>query len=217
MDGHLEELLGSKAKAARAKRERTGKSGHHPALSYRNAADFMSDLRRLNSLSANALEFTVLTAARTAETIGMKWSEIDFEVKTWTVPAGRMKMKKQHKVPLCDRAVAILKALKRDGDRVFGLSNMAMLQCLRGLRPGLTVHGFRSTFMDWAHEQTAFPKVAIDMALAHAIGDRVEAAYRRGDLIEQRARLMKAWDEYLDNPAATGATVTPIRRAAADA
>ena len=92
-------------------------------------------------------------------------------------------------MPLCDRAVAILKALKRDGDRVFNLSNMAMLQCLRGLRPGLTVHGFRSTFMDWSHEQTAFPKVVIDMALAHAIGDKVEAAYRRGDLFEQRARV----------------------------
>ena len=216
-DGHLEELLGSKARAAKAKRERTGKSGHHPALPYRHTPDFMQALRRLNSLSARALEFTILCAARTAETIGMKWSEVDFEERTWTVPAGRMKMKKQHKVPLCDGAVAILKALKRDGDRVFNLSNMAMLQCLRGLRPGPTVHGFRSTFMDWSHEQTAFPKVVIDMALAHAIGDRVEAAYRRGDLFEQRARLMKAWGEYLDKPAGTGAIVTPIRKAVGDA
>lgn len=210
-------MLGSKVKAQKAKRERLGKSGHHPALSYKEAPDFMALLRRLDSLSARALEFCVLTTARTAEVIGAKWSEFDLKERTWTVPAGRMKMKKQHKVPLCGRAITILKALPRHGDRVFNLSNMAMLQCLRGLRPGLTVHGFRSTFMDWSHERTAFPKVVIDMALAHAIGDRVEAAYRRGDLIEQRARLMKAWSEYLVKAAATGATVTPIRKAVADA
>ena len=125
-------------------------------------------VRRLDSLSARALEFTILTAARTAEVIGAKWSEFDLKERTWTVPAGRMKMRKEHNVPLCDRAVAILEKLPRHGDRVFNLSDMAMLQCLRGLWPGLTVHGFRSTFMDWAHEQTASPKVVIDMALAHS-------------------------------------------------
>ena len=174
----------------------------------------MVSLRRLDSLSARALEFCILTAARTAETIGMKWSEVDFEEHTWTVPAGRMKMGKEHRIPLSDRAVAILKSLPRHGDRVFKLSDMALLQCLRGLWPGLTVHGFRSTFMDWAHEQTANAKVVIDMALAHAIGDKVEAAYRRGDLFERRKRLMEAWSEYCGKPAATGATITPMRKLA---
>jgi integrase len=213
-DGHLEELLGSKAKALQAKRDRTGKSGHHSALPYKEVPDFVVALRRLDSLSARALEFCILTAARTSEVIGAKWSEFDLEERTWTVPASRMKMGREHKVPLCNRAVAILKTLPRRGDRVFNLSNMAMLQCLRGLRPGLTVHGFRSTFMDWAHEQTATAKVVIDMALAHAIGDKVEAAYRRGDLFERRERLMRLWCEFCDQPALTSATVTPMRKLA---
>jgi len=173
----------------------------------------MAQLRRLDSLSARALEFTILTAARTNETLGAKWSEFNLEERIWTVPADRMKMGKEHRVPLCDRAVAILKALPRHGNRVFVLSDMAMLQCLRGLRPGLTVHGFRSSFMDWAHEQTAFAKVAIDQALAHSIGDKVEASYRRGDLFEKRKRLMEAWGEDCSSkPIALGATVTAMRK-----
>jgi integrase len=212
-DGHLQELLGSKAKAQAAKRERTGKSGHHPALPYKDAPEFMAQLRRLDSPSARALEFTILCAVRTNETIGAKWSEIDFEERTWIVPSGRMKMGREHRVPLSDRAVEILRGLKRHGDRVFPLSNMAMLQCLRGLWLGLTVHGFRSTFMDWAHEQTAFAKVVIDKALAHAINDKSEAAYRRGDLIEKRKRLMEAWSEYCcGKPTATSATIMPMRK-----
>jgi integrase len=210
-DGHLAELLGSKFKAQKAKRERTGKSGHHPALPYKQVPDFMHALRQLDSMSARALEFTILTAARTVETIGMAWSEIDSIDGTWTVPADRMKMRKQHKVPLPDRALAILASLPRNGGRVFPLSNMAMLQMIRRLRPGLTVHGFRSTFMDWAHEQTATAKVVIDMALAHAVGDKVEAAYRRGDLFERRKRLMQQWSEFCDRPAAAG-IVTPLRK-----
>ena len=143
--------------------------GHHPALPYKDVPEFMAQLRGLSSLSARALEFTILTAARTNETRGAKWPEFDLEERIWTVPSGRMKMAKEHRVPLCDRVVAILKALPRHGSRVFALSDMAMLQCLRGLRPGLSVHGFRSSVMDWSHEQTAFPKVVIDQALAHAI------------------------------------------------
>jgi integrase len=173
--------------------------------------DFMAALRRLDSLSARALELTILATARTGEVIGAKWTEFDLREQTWTLPAERMKMKAQHKVPLCNRAVALLECLPRHGDRVFQLSDMAMLQCLRGLRPGLTVHGFRSTFMDWAHEQTATAKVVIDMALAHAVGDKVEAAYRRGDLFEKRARLMALWADYCERPARS-ATVTPMRR-----
>jgi integrase len=213
-DGHLEELLGSKVLAQRAKRTRTGKSGHHPALPYADLPQLMTMLRRLDSLSARALEFTVLMAARTSETIGADWSEIDLEAKTWTVPGTRMKAGKEHKVPLSGRAVHILEQLSgsRTG-RVFPPSNMAMLQCLRGLRPGLTTHGFRSTFMDWAHERTAFPKVVIDMALAHQVGDKVEAAYRRGDLFEKRRQLMHAWCGYCTTHAPAD-TVTPMRRVA---
>jgi integrase len=213
-DGHLEELLGSKSKAQKAKRERTGRPGHHPALPYRDVPDFMAVLRRLDSLSARALELTILTAGRTGEVIGATWDEFDLTEKTWIIPADRMKMKKQHKVPLSDGCVEVLKSLPRHGARVFPLSDMAMLQCLRGLRPGLTVHGFRSCFMDWAHEQTATEKVVIDMALAHAVGDKVEAAYRRGDLFERRKRLMQTWSEYCVRPVVVDATVTPFRKRA---
>ena len=141
-----------------------------------------------------------LTAARTGEIIGAAWDEFDLKTRTWTIPAERMKAGQEHKVPLCDRAVEILRELPRHGDKVFPLSNMAMLELLRGMRPGHTVHGFRSTFMDWAHERTATAKVVIDMALAHTVGDKVEAAYRRGDLFEKRRKLMEAWDHYCSKP-----------------
>jgi integrase len=216
-DGHLEELLGSKSKAQQAKRARTKKTGHHPALPYREAGEFMTALRRLYSLSARALEFTILTAARTNETIGATWTEFDLAEKVWTVPASRMKAGKEHRVPLCERAVEILQELRGRKGRLFPLSNMAMLQCLRGLRPGLTVHGCRASFTDWAHEQTAFPKIVIDMALAHAVADKVEAAYRRGDLFEKRRKLMAAWGEYCAKPLPAGAAVTPLRKVGGNA
>jgi integrase len=217
-DGHLQELLGAKGKAKKAKHERTGQAAHRPALPYKEAAGFMATLRGVNSLPARALEFTVLTAARRGEVIGACWSEFNLQENIWNVPAGRTKTSKAHRVPLCDQAVAILRALPRDGgDRVFPLGDKAMQRLLHGLRPGVVPHGFRSTFMDWAHEQTAFPKTVIDMALAHAIGDRVEASYRRGDLFERRTQLMKAWADYCDQPAAVGATVTPLRPVTADA
>jgi integrase len=138
----------------------------------------------------------------------------------WTVPAERMKMGREHRVPLSDRALEILRALpvERGNDHVFigpskgtGLSNMGMASVLKRMgRDDITVHGFRSTFMDWAHEQTAAAKVVIDMALAHKVGDRVEAAYRRGDLFEKRARLMRDWAKYCASPAPAG-KVVPMR------
>ena len=164
-----------------------------------------------NSISARALEVTILTAARTGETLGANWHEFDLKAKTWIVPAERMKAGKEHKVPLCDRAVEILRELPRHGEKVFPLSNMAMLELLRGMSPGHTVHGFRSTFMDWAHEQTAFPKVVIDMALAHTIGDKVEQAYRRGDLFQKRAKLMQSWADYCAKPVKSGDVVSITR------
>src|SRR5262249_25625488 len=131
--------------------------------------------------------------------------------KTWTVPASRTKAGKAQKVPLSDRALVILRTLPRHGQRVFTLSNMAMLQLLRGMRPGLTVHGFRSTFMDWCHERTNYPKVVIDMPVAHRVGDKVEAAYRRGDLFEKRRQLMNAWARYCSSKPVAGGEVVPIR------
>jgi integrase len=136
----------------------------------------MASLRRRQSVSARALEFTILTAARTSEAIGAQWSEFDLRARLWTVPAGRMKAGKEHRVPLSERALAVLKLMPQDGDVVFPgakadrpLSNMAMLELVRGLRgKGATVHGFRSTFRDWAAERTNFPSEVVEMALAHA-------------------------------------------------
>ena len=188
--GHLDEMLASPAKIAAVK--------HHPALPYAEIPEFMAELRQRDSLSALALEFTVLTAARTSEVIGMEWAEIDLEAKVWTMPAARMKAGKEHRVPLSERALAILRNVPRHGAHIFRLSDMAMLQLLRGMRPNLTVHGFRSCFMDWCHETTNAPKAVIDMALAHKIEDKVEAAYRRGDLFRKRIKLMGVWAQYCE-------------------
>lgn len=190
--GHLDKLLPSKRKL-RAVR-------HHAALPYAQIPAFMSRLRAQEFVSARALEFTILTVSRTGEVIGALWPEINFEAKVWTVPAGRTKSGKEHRVPLSDRAVELLEALPREdgNDHVFlgkrtgaGLSNMAMLEHVKPR--GITVHGFRSTFRDWAAETTAYPNHVVEMALAHVIGDKVEAAYRRGDLFEKRRRLMRDW------------------------
>jgi integrase len=170
--------------------------GHHAALPYNELPALMADLRERHSLSARALEFAILTAARTGEIIGVTRDEIDLEARTWTIPAERMKAGREHKVPLCDRVVEILQGLDQRSRRLFPLSNMAMAELLKGMRPGVTVHGMRSTFMDWAHETTNHPKIVIDQALAHAVGDKVEAAYRRGDLFVKRTKLMAAWAEF---------------------
>jgi integrase len=199
------------------KRSKVHKVQHHSALRYEELQDFMAELRRRESLSARALEFTILTTARTNETIGATWSEIDLKAKTWVVPPDRMKAGKPHTVPLSDRAVDILRKLPRRGERIFALSNMAMLELLRGMRPGRTTHGFRSTFKDWGNDRTNFPNYVVEAALAHVVGDKTEAAYRRSDALEKRRRLMQAWAEYCAKPASTGVTVTPIRKATADA
>ena len=192
--GHLKEMLAAPAKIAAVQ--------HHAALPYAQIPDLMAELHNRDSLAAKALEFTILTAARTGEVTGAQWSEIDFDAKCWTIPSNRMKAGQEHKVPLCDRAVKILQSLDRRGGLVFPLSNvsMGMLDLLRSLRPGLTVHGFRSTFMDWAHETTDFPKTAIDMSLAHKLDNKVEAAYRRGNLYIKRTKLMANWGEYCGKP-----------------
>jgi integrase len=205
--GHLQELFAAKGKIRPV--------NHHAALPYTDVPAFMSELRDRNSLSARALEFTVLTAVRTGETIGATWDEIDFAAKTWTIPANRMKAAKAHRVPLSDRAAEILASLPREGEHIFPLSNMAMLELLRGMRPGTTVHGFRSSFRDWAAERTSYPNHVAEAALAHTIGDKVEKAYRRGDLLEKRRRLMADWAQWCSRPVPTGATVTSIREVTA--
>jgi integrase len=165
----------------------------------------MGALRGRGGVAARALEFTILTAARTGETIGARWDELDLAEKTWAIPAGRIKGGREHRVPLSLRAIEILHDLPREtknpfvfiGPRRHGLSNMAMAAVLtRMSRDDVTVHGFRSTFRDWAAERTNFPNHIVEMALAHVVGNKVEAAYRRGDLFNKRRRLMAEWGRY---------------------
>ena len=214
--GHLENLLPTKSKVRRVK--------HHAALPYAEIGEFIAQLKQQEGVAAQALEFTILTAGRTGEVIGSRWSEISLAERLWTIPAERMKAGKEHRVPLSDAARAILEQMQaiRQDDFVFPggktkrpISNMAMAMTLRRMgRDDLTVHGFRSTFRDWAAERTDFPSEVAEMALAHAVGDKVEAAYRRGDLFQKRRQLMDAWSEFCAMPPASR-RVAPSRQAAA--
>ena len=214
--GHLAKLLPARTKVRKVK--------HHAALPYEDPPEFMAGLRAEDDISTRALEFTILTVARTGEVIGARWSngEFDLDQRIWNVPAERMKAGVAHTVPLSDRSVDILKALPRikGNDYVFPgahmvkpLSNMAMLEKLRGLRPGLTVHGFRSTFRDWAGDRTNYPREVIEAALAHTIKNDAEAAYRRGTAVEKRRRLMQDWAKYCGESKKAGPTVIPIQEA----
>ena len=195
------------------------RAAHHAAMPWQEMPAFMTDLRQRDSISARALEFAILCAARTGETIGARWPEIDLSGKIWTIPAVRMKAHKEHRVPLSDRVVEILRGLPREKDSPYvfpgakakaPLSNMAMLELVRGMRPGLTVHGFRSTFKDWASESTSHPDIVSEAALAHTIPDKVAAAYRRGDLVTKRTRLMKDWAAYCARSPVTGDNVVSL-------
>jgi integrase len=213
--GHLDKLLPARAKVHRVE--------HHAALPYAELPDFMMELRRQQGVAARALEFAILTAARPGEVIYARWGEIDLATKLWTVPAGRMKAGKDHRVPLSARAIAILEEMKPLGDArsaegqayVFPggklgqpLSNMAFLMLLRRMkRDDLTAHGFRSTFRDWASERTNFPGEVAEMALAHTVSGKVEQAYRRGDLFDRRRRLMAAWSMFATVDKAEGGSV----------
>jgi integrase len=200
--GHLDEMLASPKKIKKIQ--------HHPAMSYAELPGFMLELRqRKSSLTSRALEFITLTAVRSNELRGAHRSEFDLDAKVWTIPADRMKNKRQHRVPLSNRAIEILHQCP--GENPFALSRIAMLELLGKMRPGLTVHGFRSSFRDWAAERTNFPNHVVEMALAHSIGNAVERSYRRGDLFEKRKRLMQQWSDYCARPP-TAATVTPIRK-----
>jgi integrase len=202
-NGHLDEMLAAPGKIAKTK--------HLAALPYAELPAFMSELRAHHSLAARGLEFTILTAVRTGETLGATWDEIDWESRTWMIPAARMKGGREHRAPLVPHALAILNSLPRNGVRVFPLSDRAMIDLLRRMRPGITTHGMRSCFRDWVAETTNFPNIVSEMALAHAIGDKVEAAYRRGDLFMKRTKLMQSWAAYCAKPARTGEVVSILR------
>lgn len=196
--GHLDKLLPSKAKVRTVE--------HHAALPYAELPVFMVQLANQKGIAARALEFAVLTAARTGEVIGATWAELDLDAQVWTIPKERMKAGREHRVPLNPRSVAVLREMEalRISEFVFPggkakrpLSNMALLNALKRMgRTSLTTHGFRSTFRDWAAENTDYAGEVVEMALAHTIGNKVEAAYRRGDLLEKRKGLMAEWGRF---------------------
>ena len=211
--GHLDNLLPARSKISGVK--------HHAALPYDETPQFMGALREQFGISGLALEFLILTAGRTGEILGAKWGEMDQAKKIWTVPASRMKGGREHRVPLSNEAMAILNKATRGEpeDFVFRgrnggpLSNMALLMLLRRMgHENLTAHGFRSTFRDWAAERTNFQRDVAEAALAHVIGDKVEAAYRRGDMLDKRRRLMVAWADFASKPQLAG-SVVPISAA----
>ncbi|SHE87670.1 Integrase [Litoreibacter ascidiaceicola] len=192
--GHLDNLLPKPTKVRTVQ--------HHPALPHADIAEFMAALSIRKGVSARALTFTILTSARSGETRGMTWAEIDLDNRVWTIPAQRMKAGKEHRVPLTPAAIAQLGPRGQDADLVFGsetkagkpISDMSMTALLRRMKyDNITVHGFRSTFRDWAGETTSFPREVIEAALAHGIKDKAEAAYARSDLFDKRRELMQAW------------------------
>ena len=201
LKGHSDKIL---SKTAKVKRVR-----HFPALPYNEIGSFVKELRKRSGYSALGLEFLILTAARTGEIIGVKWSEIDLEKAVWTIPSDRMKAGTEHRVPLSSRAVEILKSITSNRnlkEHVFsgwkrntGLSNNAFLALLKKMqRSDITPHGFRSIFRDWAAEEAhKFPNETIELALAHTIKNKAEAAYRRGDQLERRRELMDKWEKYI--------------------
>jgi integrase len=191
--GHLDHLLPAKGKVA--------KVVHHAALPYAEVPKFMKDLKARESFAALALEFTILTAARSGETIGAPWSEIDLAAKLWTIPAERMKGGREHRVPLSDPVLAILAKMETfrlneyvfPGEHRATMSGLVMAKALSRLNPSVVVHGFRASFKTWAEETTNYPNAVIEMALSHKVGNAVEAAYMRGDLFNKRRALMADW------------------------
>jgi len=209
--GHIEHLL--------AARSDVQKVVHHAALDYREVGAFLADLRKLSGAGARALEFAILTAARSGEVRGATWGEVDLADATWTIPAGRMKAEKEHRIPLSNEALALLDSLERtDGvDVIFPstkktpLSDMTLTAVIKRMkRTGMTAHGFRSSFRDWAGETTAYPREVIEHALAHQLKDKAEAAYARGSMFDKRRRLMADWAKFC-SVVATAGKVTPIR------
>jgi integrase len=186
-------------------------------MNYADVPAFIAELRECETIHVLALEFLILTAGRAGEVLGARWSEIDIALRIWVIPASRMKAGLEHRIPLCIRAVAIVERMAelRSGDFVFPgqrrVRQRASAALARLCRAGVTVHGFRSAFRDWAGEETSFPREIAEQALAHATGDATERAYRRGDALEKRRGLMEAWGNYCE-PAGAG-NVLPWRAA----
>jgi len=207
--GHLDTLLPAPGKVTKVE--------HHAAIPWPEMPGFMAELRKGESMSAKALELVILTACRVGEMTGARWSEFDLDGAVWTIPADRMKAQTEHRVALCPRAVTVLKALPRVGEYVLpGISKAKPHMNPESLRKYLqadlkkadaTPHGFRSAFRDWAAETTSYGAEVVEMALAHTIKSKVEAAYRRGDLFAKRAKLMVAWDNYLSKRDTAGLVV----------
>lgn len=210
--GHLDHLLPARSKVAAIR--------HHAALPWREVGAFMERLRQSNGIAARCLEFAILTGARSGEARGARWSEIDFSNAIWTIPGERMKSSKQHRVPLSDAAIHVLRQMQAFGDEAGGfifiggrrgsaLSDVSLGKAVTAAGGnGATTHGFRSTFRDWAAEATSHPNHVVEQALAHTIGNAVEAAYRRGDLLELRRKLMTDWSAFCGKPMATGEVVS---------
>lgn len=208
--GHLDNLLPARFKVQKVE--------HHAALDHREIGAFVINLRKHVGMGALALEFAILTAARSGEVRGATWAEIDTDAAVWTIPASRMKAEKEHRIPLSDAVLALLAALPRMAgtDLIFPntkgapLSDMALTAVLRRMNAGVTAHGFRSTFRDWAGETTAYPREVIEHALAHQLKDKAEAAYARGSQFDKRRRLMADWAKHCAT-VETASSVTPIR------
>ncbi len=220
--GHLDKLLPARAKIAKVE--------HQPALPYADIPAFMGQLRERGGVAARALEFLILTACRSGEVAGARWSEIDLGAKVWIIRAERMKAGREHRVPLTDAVIKLIERIpsEADSDYIFvgpraghPISNAAMAKVMKELAapsttPGriATMHGMRSTFRDWAAEITNFPREVAEAALAHTLINKVEAAYQRGDLILRRRKLMEEWDRYCHSPVPAGDRVVPMRRVA---
>ena len=212
--GHLDALLPEPGKVSR--------TVHHAALSLGEMGDFMQALRLREGMGARALEFSILTAARSGETRGATWAEIDESAALWIIPGTRMKSGAEHRVPLSEAAVALLKSIPRMAgtDLIFYaprggmLSDMSLTAVTRRMDAACVPHGFRSTFRDWCAERTNYPRDLAEMALAHTIGDKVEAAYRRGDMLEKRRRMMAEWAAFCARPEPKNGEVIPMHKAA---
>jgi integrase len=198
--------------------DRVAKVEHHPAVPVAEVGACMARIRAADGMGARALEFAILTAARSGEVRGATWAEIDLNAKVWTVPADRMKAKRDHRVPLSDAAMSILRRMAEEprlagSELVFPaarggtLSDMTLSAVMRRLEIDAVPHGFRSTFRDWAAETTRYPREVAEMALAHTIGDKVEAAYRRGDLFDKRRRMMNDWAGFVGNVGMSGEVI----------
>jgi integrase len=208
--GHLDQVLPPPVQLIR---------GHHPAMPFADVPEFLRKLKAVDGVGAKCLEFTILTAARSGEARGAVWAEIDLDERVWTIPPGRMKSQRIHRVPLSERAVAVLEEMRAEavGDLVFAgqsgkkpISDMTMAKALKAAgADAVTVHGFRSSFSDWAAEMTTFPRDLVEQALAHAVGDTVERSYRRTDVLERRRALTAAWASFLEG--GRGGSVVTLR------